>query len=294
LEFWCACWSFNRYLEDDQIMMKRLSLLTAGVAMLTLAAPLSARSATTTCLSGGSLKGSYGLEVAGFTTSLGKFLNGVVTFNGACGFTGSVTIDENSTVQSFVSISGAYSGNTSDNTISISFTLPGEVVPETYQVGLTPLFSEAVGIETDSSAVATISLKAQNYTGTYNKSSLYGTFSVSCIGAASASSDLNYVTFGAPNTTSGGYGTISGIDYYHNGMTVGTLPYVGLYEVGSNGAFGGEVSVGTATITANTAYNFGFSGVIDNNLQEIQFNYSTAAAPGVPPFGNVACHGKRV
>jgi hypothetical protein len=259
-------------------------LLAAAVSIgSAIAAPAQAQSS---CSGGSILNGWYGGLITGNTLKgVAKFIDGTFNFNGACAFTGTVDIGENATTGNFTSISGTYGAN-ADGTLSLSFTLPGETSPETYNVGVSPLFNEALGIETDPSAVATIDLKAQNYPATgshevYNNASLKGTFTAACSGST-AYSDLNYFTFDG-TTNASGIGGITGADRFNNSAQFGDLPYTGTYVVASDGYFGGSVLVGGSSA-------FGFSGVIDNDLNEIQFVYNT----GTTPQDIVSCVGKRV
>jgi hypothetical protein len=247
--------------------MMLLALLACGFA-----APSRALAA---CVGGSTLSGSYGMLAHGQTPSGQlKFLNGWIYFNGACLLTGSLTIGEGGTVNSFATVNGSYNTN-ADNTITISLTIPGEAAPETYDVGYSPVFGEALGLETDSSAVGSIDFKQQIYPQTgphnvYNDASLKGTFAASCEGATGGDSDLNYVSFDG-NTN--GYGNVTGYDHSDDYGTFFTAPYAGQYGVNSTGTFGGYVVVtGGATV--------GFSGIIDNNLNEIQYVYSFAGPTG--------------
>jgi len=224
------------------------------------------------------------MQVNGSTaTGQAKFLNGVLNFNGACGLSGNVTVGENNSVNSFASISGSYTTN-SDNTITLTLSIPGNPNPETYTIGFSHTFNEGIGIETDASGIGTIDFKAQNYplSGShyvYNNSFLKGTWIASCSGTGISSlySDLNYFTFD-------GYGNIiNGVDDYNNYAQYGNQSYIGYYGVNSNGTFGGYVVLSGGS-------EFGFSGVIDNSLNEIQFTYSTAGSTGADIL---ACTAKR-
>jgi hypothetical protein len=236
-----------------------------------------------TCTGGAALSGSYGMQVSGTVPGAeGKFLNGEVYFNGACGLTGSVTIGETNSVTSFANISGSYNAN-ADGSITVTLAIPGNPNPETYDIGVSGVFKEGLGIETDSSAVASIDLKPQSYPFTgvhlfYNNASLKGTWAASCGGGGSLYSDLNYFTFdGAGNI-------INGTDHYNNAGGFAIQTYIGYYGVNYTGTFGGYVVLSGGS-------EFGFSGVIDNNYNEIQFVYSTAGATGADI---VACIAKRV
>jgi hypothetical protein len=254
-------------------------------ASLGLAAP---SVALATCTGGSTLVGYYGMQVSGETpTGAGKFLNGVMYFNGACAFQVTATIGENGTVNSFVTVLGTYNTNP-DNTITLSLTLPGETAPETYDLAFSPVFNEALGTETDSSAVASIDIKAQtpaNPTShpTYSNAQLKGTFASTCSGSVLPYGELNLLTFDGSNS-SGGYGNIAGVNNSNDDYFYSPISVTGLYGVGTGGNFGGEFLLNGVPLA-------GFSGVIDNNQNEIQFTLSTAGATGMDVE---ACIGKRV
>jgi hypothetical protein len=241
-----------------------------------------------TCTGGATLSGYYGMEVNGqVPAGYGKFLNGVVYFNGTCALQVTATVGENQTVNSFATFLGTYNTNP-DNTITITFTPPGASAPETYNVAFSPIFNEAVGIETDPSAIASIDLKAQIYPtsgnhNVYNNASLKGTWAAMCSGAMGSYSDLNYVTFDGSTSVYGVFGNVTGINDSNDLDSFGANSVAGPYGVNSNGTFGGYVVVGTTTA--------GFSGVIDNNLNEIQYNLSTAGSTG---YDVESCTAKRV
>jgi hypothetical protein len=226
------------------------------------------------------------MQVSGKTPSgAGKFLNGVVYFNGACALQANATIGENGTVQSFVTWLGTYNTNT-DNTITLSFTLPGETAPETYDVAFSPVLNEAVGTETDASAAASIDIKAQlapANTNHYTNAQLKGTFASTCFGTIQPYGELNLLTFDGTNS-SGGYGNIVGVNHSNDDYAFQAISVTGLYGVGQAGQFGGEFLLNGVPLA-------GFSGVIDNNLNEIQFTLST---PGATASVVEACIGKRV
>lgn len=268
----------------SRLYIRAFSLL--GLATLAFAAPSGARAAST-CTGGQALSGSFGMLAHGLTPGgTLKFLNGWIYFNGACLLTGSVTIGENGSVNSFATVNGSYATN-ADNTITISLTVPGQAAPETYDVGYSPVYGEAVGVETDASAVASITFTQQIYPvfgphNVYNDSSLKGTFASVCTGITGGDSDLNYVTF---DGNMQGYGNLSGYDHSNDYGTFFTSPYTGQYGVNNTGTFGGYA------VVTNTGVTVGFSGVIDSNLNEIKYVYSFAGPTG---SDFESCVGKRV
>jgi hypothetical protein len=267
-----------------KILMSLRALLVVAFAGLGLAAPSVAHAA---CTGGSTLYGYYGFQVAGQTLNgVGKFLNGVVYFNGSCALQANATIGENGTVASFVTWLGTYNTNP-DSTITLSFTLPGATAPESYNVAFSPVFNEAVGTEVDSSAVASIDIKAQNYPASgnhyvYTNAQLKGTFAASCIGTNLPYAELNLLTLDGSNS-SGGYGNITGVNDTNDNATPGVYSVTGLYGVNSIGNFGGYVVVG--------GISAGFSGVIENNLNELQFTLSSAGSTGMDIE---SCFAKRV
>jgi hypothetical protein len=259
------------------------SLMVTAVAGLGFGVPAVAHAA---CSGGPTLSGYYGMQVAGRTPGgNGKFLNGTVYFNGACALQALATIGENGSVNSFVTWLGTY-GTNADGTITLSFTLPGGAAPETYDVAFSPVLNEALGTETDSSAVASIEIKAQGAPASvnhYSNASLKGTFASSCSGTNLAYGEVSLLTFDGSNS-SGGYGNITGVNHSNDAFTFSAASVTGFYGVGQSGAFGGEVLLNGVPFA-------GFSGTIDNNLNEIQFTLSTAGSTGMDVE---ACIGKRV
>jgi hypothetical protein len=215
-----------------------------------------------------SLNGWYAMLVSGTTlgTYTGKYLAGALFFNGA----GGITADN------------VYGSSGSDSTATGSYVLNGDCTltltldigtspAQVYTVAVRHSSNEAVGIEVDASAVATIDLQAQyaSYvTGlNFTDASANGTFAASCYGAIATSSDLNLATFSN--------GTVSGTDPYDNGgfFVVADNPYTGTYSVNSDGTL-----AGTATVDGTT---FDFFGVISNSGSELEYFYTNVA-------GNVA------
>jgi hypothetical protein len=234
---------------------------------------------TTSCpTSLASLNGWYAVLINGTTLpSTDKYLAGSLLFNGAGGITGN-NIYSGSNVDS--AATGNYVVNT-DCTITITLII-GSGTPQVYSVALNTT-GEAVGVETDASAVAQIDLTPQYSTPTtslnFTSSSLNGTFALSCIGPSTSSSDLNLVTFTN--------GTMSGTDPYNNGSgnyVVSNFPYVGTYTVNSDGTFKGVASV------ANGSVAFPFYGVLSSSNSVIQYIYSNQTN-GVAGAAFNACSG---
>ena len=251
-------------------IFKTLRLLGSGLCVtIGLAAPSLAHAA---CVGGATLKGGYGVLIQGVAANgqSARFHVGALTFDGSCGITGKVTGGINAQVSNNT-ITGSY-GTNSDNTITVTLTLSGQSVVQTYIVGYSVTNSEAMGVETDGSAVATIDLQAQKSTKPYTLSSLYGTFATACLNAPGYS-DLNYVAFY-------GNGSSKGIDAWNDGGNRGDAPYAQNYTVNADGTF--QATLVTPGFTVYSLY-----GVIDNANNEIQYIYTQGSYGAV-----LACTGK--
>jgi hypothetical protein len=234
-------------------------------AILTLAfflTPVASQAASSCAATAASLKGWYGLLVAGQTTAaqpVAIFESGAVLFDGVSSLSGSNIYGSTG---SHNSLSGTYSVN-SDCTLTISATVG--TVASTYTVAIKAT-GEAVGIETDAAAVSTISLKPQYATYTtglnFTTSSLNGTFAASCGGFVGAYSDVNLVVFNN--------GTLTGTDPYNNdgSYLAANNPYSGSYTVNSDGTFKGTLTV--------SGTQFNYYGVISTSNTVVQYFYTTA------------------
>jgi len=220
------------------------------------------------------LAGYYGIVVGGTAQSGGggKFLSGSIYFDGAGGLTGNNVNGGINQQYGNTSVTGSYSVNP-DNTISLTMNLANQATPQTYVVGVSESGNEAMGIESDGSAIATIDMQNQLWpsnTPPYSNASLNGTYSASCSGAEV---DLNYVTFdGNGNIT-------AGVDAYDNGW-FGDNPYTGTYTVKSDGTFSGNFPGPIYDI-------FTMTGVLDNTTAEIEYTYYQSGLGGV-----VSCVGE--
>ena len=217
------------------------------------------------------LLGYYGIVVSGTaqTGGGGKYLSGSVYFNGAGGLSATNLNGGINATYGNTTATGTYTVN-SDNTISITMNLAGQSIAQTYIVGVSEAGNEAVGIETDGTAVATIDMQSQLQLPStpYSAASLNGTYSASCGGSEV---DLNYVTFD-------GLGNLSGIDAYDNG-SYGNSPYTGTYTVNSDGTFSGGFAGSYSVFT--------MTGVIDNGNAEMEFTYNESGVGGI-----VSCVGE--
>jgi hypothetical protein len=225
--------------------------------------------------------GTYGLLVGGNSLQAnaagGKYLSGALHFNSStCAISGANITGGNNGASTTQSVTGNYSLN-ADGTITINLN-PADLSPtQTYIVGVSRSNWEAVGIETDGSAAATIDLTPQVWlkrqSPVYTNSSLVGLFSIVCNGLGSNKNDLNYVTFD-------GNGNLSGQNPYDYDGILGNAPYTGSYTVNPDGTITGVL------FDAYSQYTF--NGVIDAKGVDVKYIYNRAG------FGEiVACHGRK-
>lgn len=247
-----------------------------NLAALVLAWSLTPIAGHAACVaSAASLKGWYGMLVAGQTTAptpSTKYLVGAVLFDGVSSFSGSNLYGA---AGAHTAVSGSYVLN-SDCTITLTTSVPAAA---TYTVAV-KVSGEAVGIETDANAVATVSFKPQYATYTtglnFTQSSLNGSFVASCGGFLGAYSDLNLAVFSN--------GTLTGSDPYNNAGSFQTAnnPYAGTYVVNPDGTFKGTLIVdGT---------NFDYYGVISTANSKIDYIYANVSN-GTPTTVFASCSG---
>jgi hypothetical protein len=254
------------------------SLLLFGLVTLCAAAPklAQAKVAQATCVGGRSLVGYYGVLIGGnsLTPNMGgKYLSGAIRFDGKCGLTGTHMNGGINGSVSTTSVTGTY-GQNADSTITVTFNLSDGSPAQTFLVGLSQSTKEAVGIETDGSATATIDLQPQRInTPAYTNASMVGTFAVVCSGLAAYKDDLNFVTFD-------GQGNLTGQNPFNVDGFIGSSPYAGTYTVFPDGTFQG--------VLLGSYSEYSFSGVIDNKLGEVEYTYAASGVGGI-----VACSGKK-
>jgi hypothetical protein len=229
-------------------------------------------------LSLGSMYGWYGLLVSGpsaTTGTGGKYLSGALFFDGKGNIAGyNVNGGVNGQVSNN-SVTGKYAVNTATNTagtITITLNLAGQSAAQTYVVSVRQTAFEAVGIETDGSAIATIDLQSQIvfWNLSFTTSSLNGTFAAVCTGNPGNYAQLNYVTFD-------GKGNLVGVDPYDDNNVEGVNPFSGTYTVHSDGTF-----------SAVTAPSVSITGVIDSFYTEIEYTYNVAGVGEI-----ISCVGKK-
>lgn len=216
--------------------------------------------------------------VSGATTAstpVPKYLTGALFINGTGGLAAYNVYSGGGAVSN---AQGSYVIN-ADCTVSLTLSLGG---------GANQVFNlavkqnnEAVGIETDAGAVATIDLQPQYSTLitslNFTNASLNGTFAASCIGPKSLSSDLNLVTFSN--------GSLVGTDPYNNdgAYAVANNPYTGTYTINNDGTFTGSLTVdGTP---------FDYYGVISNAGAKVEYIYSAVSNGSAGP-AFASCVGK--
>src|SRR5580693_9207122 len=226
----------------------------------------------------GSLYGWYGLLVSGPSSTPGaggKYLTGALYFDGRGNVAGyDVNGGVNGQVSS-TSLTGTYVANTSGSlsgTLTLTLKLANQSAVQTYVVSVRQTAFEAVGIETDGSAIATIDLQAQIvlWNNSFNNSALSGTFAAVCTGNPGNYAQLNYVTFD-------GKGNLEGIDPYDDNNIEGVNPFSGTYTVHSDGTF-----------SAVTAPTVSITGVIDSFYTEIEYTYAVSGLGEI-----ISCVGKK-
>jgi hypothetical protein len=261
-----SAYSFNGVIDNGVSEIEYIYNDSGSGAVLGCAGKLSPATAP-------NLVGYYGIVVGGNAQSGGggKYLSGSVYFNGAGTLTATNLNGGINTTYGNTTATGTYTVN-SNNTVSITMNLVSPASTQTYLVAVSEAGDEAVGVETDGTAIATIDMQQQLQlpSASYKNASLVGTYSASCTGAEV---DLNYTTFdGNGNIT-------AGVDAYYNGG-YGDNPYTGTYTVNSDGTFTGNF--------VGPIYDvFTMTGVLDNGTAEIEFTYNESGVGGV-----VACIGE--
>jgi hypothetical protein len=278
--------SFAALGDSDQYLSEVYPIMTFAIRRLSLpllslcwflSPTLGHAQTTTACTSNlASLQGSYGMLVSGQTVPTAnvgqteKYLAGSLTFDGNGNISASHVYSGSATSST---ATGTYVLN-SDCTLTLSLTV-GSTPTQSFRVAVLSSL-EAIGIEADASAVATIDLEAQNSTS----SSLAGTFATVCLGSVAAGtvpavSDLNVATFSG--------GEISGSGAYNNnGSAAAGQPSSGSYSVNTDGTFSGTLLLNGQTLDVY--------GVVSNSGAEIEYFYTAASAPTT---GLASCVGKK-
>jgi hypothetical protein len=262
-------------------MMTHFRRGVAGFCLVLGGAVVSTQAFAAKCTATTYLGGTYGLLVGGNSllanATGGKYLTGALTFNSStCTISGANITGGNNGASTTQSVTGTYALN-GDGTITISLNPADQSPTQIYVVGVSLSNREAVGIEMDGSAAATIVLTPQIWfkqpSPIYTNASLAGRFSIVCNGLGSSKDDLNYVTFD-------GNGNLTGQNPYDYDGAIGDLPYSGVYSVNPDGTFSGALF--------NNYSEYTFNGVIDARGLEVKYIYNRAG------FGElVACHGRQ-
>jgi hypothetical protein len=223
------------------------------------------------------LNGWYSLLVSGPSATVGaagKYLSGSLLFNGAGAVSGTNVNGGINGQYVNSTVTGTYALN-GDGTIAITLNLAGQSTAQTYNVSISETGNEAVGIETDGTALAQIDLQAELWPNPaiqpYTTASLVGTYAAACSGDPGSYSELNYVTFD-------GKGNLSGINAFDNNGSQGDGAYTGTYSVKGDGTFSGAL--------AGSSSQYSFTGALSNVTSEIVYTYDLAGTGGV-----IACTG---
>jgi hypothetical protein len=218
-----------------------------------------------------SLSGYYGMLVSGAS----QYFSGSVFFDGAGGVTATNINGGSGSVYGNTTATGTYAPN-GDGTITVTLNLANPAVTQIFVVGVSEAGNEAIGVETDGAAAATIDLQSQLQLPStqYTAASLNGTYAASCAGGET---DLNWVTYD-------GKGNISGVDDFNDGSYSGS-PYTGTYTVSPDGTVTGHFADNTVTGVDYSVFTL--TGVLDNGTAEMEFTYDENGVGGV-----VACIGE--
>jgi hypothetical protein len=262
-------------------MMAHFRLIISCVFLAIGGTWFSTQAVAGTCAAGSFLAGTYGLLVGGNSLAPnaagGMYLTGALTFNNAtCTISGANITGGNNGASTTQSFTGTYARN-KDGTITIILYPADQSPTQVYIVGVSQSSWEAVGIETDGAAAATIDLTPQVWRNQpsplYTNASLAGRFAVVCNGLASYKDDLNYVTFD-------GNGNLAGQNPYDYDGAIGNSPYTGSYSVAPDGTLSGVLLQGYS--------EYSFAGVIDTKGFDVKYIYYRAGVGNI-----VACHGRR-
>jgi hypothetical protein len=257
-------------------------LLSLGTALWAAHPALAQQSAGNNGLNSGfdNLYGWYGLLVSGPSATPGaggEYLSGALFFDGHGGISGKNVNGGINGQSGNTSVTGSYAASTQgaspEEMIDITLQLLNQLAPQTYVVSVRRSNGEAVGIETDGSAIATIDLRPQfdfPNPSSFNNAALSGSFAAICTGNPGNFAQLNSVTFD-------GKGNLAGVDAYDDNNVEGVDTFSGTYTVNSDGTF-----------SAVTAPTVSITGVIDNFYTEIAYTYNVAGLGEI-----MACVGKK-
>jgi hypothetical protein len=157
-----------------------------------------ATKASAACTGGSAIKGSFGVVINGPAAHGGSELYvGLLTFNGACAVTGTLTGGISISPTATRSVTGTYSYSAPASGYStLSLSLAGVSAPLTFGFNPVSKGAELVGVESDNVAVATIDLVKQT-AKTFSNASISGAFSQTCYGATGkiAGDELDFTTY---------------------------------------------------------------------------------------------------
>jgi hypothetical protein len=230
--------------------------------------------ASAKCVGGGAIKGNFGVTINGPLTSDtdSELYVGMLTSDGKCGLTGSLTggtFGQPSTTQG---VTGTYTVP-SDKQGSLSLLLPGASSATTFAIGLAAdgKAAEIDGLATNGTAVATIQATAVG-TKTYSLASLSGHYIGICTGASNGGSggfgtELAYSTYD-------GAGQFSADAVGNNNGTPFSVSVTGSYTVAADGAVSEQ--------DASPYANFSVAAELVNNGTEIRSILIQAGNGGGP------------
>jgi hypothetical protein len=199
---------------------------------------LSGQPAAARCAGGGALKGSFGTNLNGPTLggSTAEVFSGILTSDGKCNLSGSLTGGTYGQGSATSSVTGTYSVP-ADKQGSVSLLLPGSSSGVSFGIGLIRdgKAAEVTGIALSGTATLTLDMTA--IAGKrYNLSDLSGTYVATCTGASNSGSgglgtELAYSTFD-------GDGNLTAANAVgNNDGTPFSVSLSGTYAVNADGSF---------------------------------------------------------
>jgi hypothetical protein len=212
---------------QKRALMSAVALALAGVAGV----------AHASCAGGKMLKGNFGVTIAGPVVgqSTAELYNGLLTADGQCGLSGSVTggiFGQPSVTQA---VTGSYSVP-KHGQATLTFPLPDSGAAVVFDIGLVTdgKFSDVTGIASNGPAVATVEF-VEMPNQTYGPGSLSGAYVATCAGAGNDGSG----GFGSEvvDITFDGAGHLKASSAGNNNGHAFTVSLTGTYTVSADGAF---------------------------------------------------------
>ena len=214
------------------------------------------------CKGGGPIKGSFSATINGPLVSgnNSEIYNGILTADGKCGLTGSLTggmFGQSSTTHN---VTGSYTVP-SDKQGSLSLLLPSASSSVTFDIGLTKdgKAAEIDGVATNGAAVVTMQATAIG-NSKFGLASLSGTYIAICSRASNAGSGGFGVEQGY--TTFNGAGSFSATAVGNSDGTPFSVAVMGSYSVSASGAYTQQNAAPYA--------NFTVAGELVNNGTEVR------------------------